>query len=54
MDADGGWSVVADAGWLIGSLHAVLVVPGSFDRAGAVAFAARRDQQVGDVGQVFG
>jgi len=54
VDADGGWSVVADAGWLVGFLHAVAVVSGALDRAGAVAFAAGRDQQVRDVGQVLG
>ena len=54
MDSNRGRRVVADAGGLIGFLHAVAVVAGAFDRAGAVAFAARRDEQVRDVAQVLG
>ncbi|MDQ3762818.1 MAG: hypothetical protein M3460_14535 [Actinomycetota bacterium] len=45
---DGGWGGVAGAGGLTGFLDPVVVVPGSFDRAGAGAFAAWWDEQGGD------
>jgi hypothetical protein len=42
--------VVAGAGGFVGFLDAVAVVAGAFDRAGAGAFPALRDQVHGDVG----
>ena len=51
MDPDRGGCVVADAGWLAGFLDSVVVVPGAFDGAGTVAFAAVGDQEFGDVFQ---
>src|SRR6266516_2672283 len=50
---DGRRSVVAGAGRFAGFLDAVAVVPGSFDGAGAGAFAAFGDQQVGDLGEAL-
>ena len=49
---DGWWAVVANAGRLCGFLDPVLVVAGSFERAGAGGFASFGDQQGGDLGKV--
>jgi hypothetical protein len=51
-DVDGWWAVVADAGRFCGFLDPVLVVAGSFDRAGAGAFASFGDEQGGDLRKV--
>jgi hypothetical protein len=54
VESDGGWVVVAGAGWFVGFLDAVSVVAWSFDGAGAAAFPTRWDQEGGDGGQVDG
>ena len=46
--------MVADAGWFVGFLDAVLVVAYAFHGAGAGAFAALWDQEFGDVVEVLG
>ena len=46
--------VVAGGGGFVGLFDAVAVVAGAFDRAGAGAFPALRDQVHGDVSEVFG
>jgi hypothetical protein len=51
---DRGGSVVAGAGGFVAFLDAVGVVPGPLDRAGAGAFGPLGDEQLGEVGQVFG
>jgi hypothetical protein len=54
VDADRRGGVVADAGGFVELLDAVVVVPCAFDRAWAVAFAAGRDLQPGDLAEVLG
>jgi hypothetical protein len=54
VEPDGGWPVVAGAGWFVGFLDAIVVVAGSFDRAGAGPFTARGVEQAGDVVQQSG
>jgi hypothetical protein len=47
-------AVVMDAGRFVGFLDAVVVVSGAFDGAGAGAFAAFRDQEGCELGEVLG
>jgi len=52
VQVDGRRAGVAGAGQLAAFLDLVAVVAGSFDRAGAGAFAAGGDQQGADLGKV--
>ena len=51
MESDGGWPIVAGAGWFAGFLDSITVVAGAFDRAGTGSFPAGRDEQARDIGQ---
>jgi hypothetical protein len=53
VQADRGWRVVADAGWFVGFLDAVFGAA-AFEGAGAGAFAALRDPELGDVVEDLG